>query len=65
MYGIAIVRSRSFLFPDDFDGNANNSVAIKSGSTVSASITQHCYSLGHNDRYVYSATVLCGMNEST
>ena len=32
--GIAIVRSLSFLFPDDFEGNANISVAIKSSYTV-------------------------------
>ena len=31
---IAIVRSLSFLFLDDFEGNANISVAIKSGFTV-------------------------------
>ena len=34
IYGIAIVRSLSFLFLDHFKGNANISVAIKSGSTV-------------------------------
>ena len=34
IYGIAIVRSLSFLFLDGFEGNANISVAIKSGSTV-------------------------------
>ena len=34
IYEIAIVRSLSFLFLDDFEGNANISVAIKSGSTV-------------------------------
>ena len=34
IYGIAIARSLSFLFLDDFEGNANISVAIKSGSTV-------------------------------
>ena len=34
IYGIAIIRSLSFLFLDDFEGNANISVAIKSGSTV-------------------------------
>ena len=34
LYGIAIVRSISFLFLDDYEGNANISVAIKSGSTV-------------------------------
>ena len=34
IYGIAIVRSLSFIFLDDFEGNANISVAIKSGSTV-------------------------------
>ena len=34
IYGIAIVRSLSFLFLDDFEGNANISAAIKSGSTV-------------------------------
>ena len=33
IYGIAIVRLISFLFLDDFEGNANISVAIKSGST--------------------------------
>ena len=35
IYGIAIVRSLSFLFLDDFEGNANISVAIKSLSAVS------------------------------
>ena len=35
IYGIATVRSLSFLLLDDFEGNANISVAIKSGSTVS------------------------------
>ena len=34
-YGIAIVRSLSFLFLDDFEGSANIFVAIKSGSTLS------------------------------
>ena len=34
IYGIAIVRSLSFLFLDDFKGNANISIAIKSCSTV-------------------------------
>ena len=34
IYGIAIIRSLSFSFPDDFEGTANISVAIKSGSTV-------------------------------
>ena len=34
LYGITIVRLLSFLFPDDFEGNANISVAIKSGYTV-------------------------------
>ena len=29
IYGIAIIRSLSFLFLDDFEGNANISVAIK------------------------------------
>ena len=30
----SIIRSLSFLFLDDFKGNANISVAIRSGSTV-------------------------------
>ena len=34
IYGIVIVRSLSFLFLDDFEGNANSSVAIRSCSTV-------------------------------
>ena len=34
IYGIAIVRSLSFLFLGDFEGNTNISVAIKSGSKV-------------------------------
>mgnify|MGYP001791910123 CR=1 FL=1 len=34
IYGIAIIRSPSFLFLDDLEGKANISVAIKSGSTV-------------------------------
>ena len=34
IYGITIIRSQSFLFLDDFEGNANISVAIKSCSTV-------------------------------
>ena len=34
MYGIAIIRLLSFLFLDDFEGNTNISVAIKSSSTV-------------------------------
>ena len=34
IYGIAIIRSLSFLFLDDFEGNANISDAIKSGSAV-------------------------------
>ena len=37
IYGLAIVRSLSFLFHVDFEGDANISVAIKSGSTVSQS----------------------------
>ena len=36
IYGTAIIRSLSFLFLDDFEGNANISVAIESGSTVIA-----------------------------
>ena len=34
IYGIAIIRSLPFLFLDDFEGNVNISVTIKSGSTV-------------------------------
>ena len=34
IYGIDIVRSQSFLSFDDFEGNANISVTIKSDSTV-------------------------------
>ena len=41
MYGIAIVRFISFLFLDDFVENADISVAIKSGSTVTLN-TMHC-----------------------
>ena len=33
IYGIAVVRLLSVLFLYDFEGNANISVAIKSGST--------------------------------
>ena len=40
IYGIAIIRSLSFLFLDGFEGNANISVAIKSGSTVAASLSR-------------------------
>ena len=36
LYGIAIVRLLQFSFLDDFEGNADISVAIKSGSTVIA-----------------------------
>ena len=39
---IAIIRLPSFLFLDDFEGNANISVAIKSGSTASALLHIHC-----------------------
>ena len=35
IYRIVIIRSLSFLVRDDFEGNANISVTIKSGSTVS------------------------------
>ena len=35
IYGIAIIQSLSYLFIDDFEENANISVAIESGSTVS------------------------------
>ena len=34
IYGIAIVRSLSFLFLDDLEGNTNFSAAIKSSFTV-------------------------------
>ena len=34
IYGIAIIRLLSFLFLDDFEGNANISVTIKSSSTA-------------------------------
>ena len=34
IYGIAFVRMLSFAFLDGFEGNANISAAIKSGSTV-------------------------------
>ena len=34
IYEITVVRSLSFSFLDDFEGNANISVTIKSGSTV-------------------------------
>ena len=34
IYRIAIVRSQSFLFFDDFEENTNISVAIKSSSTA-------------------------------
>ena len=34
IYGIAIIRSLSFLFLHDFEGSAEISVAIKSDSTV-------------------------------
>ena len=42
IYGIAIVRSSSFVLLDDFEGNANISVAIKSGSTVVAMRLVQC-----------------------
>ena len=38
IYGIAIIRSLSFLFLDDFEGNANISVTIKSCSTVAGTV---------------------------
>ena len=38
IYGIAIGRSLSFLYLDDFERNANFYVAIKSGSTVCDSL---------------------------
>ena len=41
IYGIAIIRLLSFLFLDDFNGNANISVAIKSGSTVAPERWEH------------------------
>ena len=34
IYGIAIIRSLSFLFLEDFEGNTNISVPIKSSSTL-------------------------------
>ena len=34
IYGIAVVRSLSFLFLDDFERNANIFLAVKSGSTL-------------------------------
>ena len=34
IYEIAIIRSLSSLFLDDFEGNTNITVAIKSGATV-------------------------------
>ena len=34
IYGIAIIRSLSFLFLDGYEGKNNISVAIKSSSTV-------------------------------
>ena len=40
IYGIAIARSLTFLFLDDFEGNANISVAIKSVSTVVVVVLQ-------------------------
>ena len=46
IYGIAIIRSLSFLFLGDFEGNANIFVAIKSGPTI------------HNYRYTASLTGL-------
>ena len=45
IYGIFIVRSLSFLFLDDFEGNANISVAIKFGSTVLALVAAYHYSI--------------------
>ena len=39
IYVIAIIRSLSFSFVDDFEGNANISVAIKFSSTV---VRKHC-----------------------
>ena len=38
IYGIAIIRLLSFLFPDAFEGNANISVTIKCGSTVCSAL---------------------------
>ena len=43
IYGIAMVGLLSFLFLDDFEGNANFSVANKSCSTI-ASLHNNCES---------------------
>ena len=42
IYGIAITRSQWFLFLDDFEGNANISVAIKTGSPVAVMKAERC-----------------------
>ena len=42
IYGIRIIRLLSFLFLDDFEGNANISVAIKSGFTVHFMLFCNC-----------------------
>ena len=52
IYGIAINRSLSLLFLDDFEGNANISVAIKSGSTVIAIATGHTTLTGASNQNV-------------
>ena len=59
MYRITIIRSLPFLFPDDFEGNANISVAIKSGSTVSTVKRNLCAILHflRNDLQTLSDTI--------
>ena len=57
IYGIAIVRSLSFLFLDDFERNANIFVAIESGSTVTddyEASKQQLLLAGKNTRWIDS-----------
>ena len=58
---IAIVRSLSSLFYDNFEGNANISVAIKSSSTVSRTTVElHTYhgTPAHVPRYTCTRTAV-------
>ena len=50
-YRVSIIRSLSFSFFDDFEGNAKISVAIKSGSTVTETSN---YSNGIGNKFTWS-----------
>ena len=62
IYAVAIVRLLSFLFIDDFEGDANIYVAIKSGSTVAEEGDNSIFDLGYLSLSMFCNHLWCHLN---